>query len=400
MQQSRNKLRVGPWRGIVLLSALLCLAACRGEKEVPAAPVVPLPAPAMVTPDSWNTYHGDAALTGGVAGGMPDALDLLWRYRGGSDITQTPVIADGRIFAANDAGQVFALDGAGALLWSTTLMRREDKGPESLDAPLACFEGRIYAAAAYGRFFALDAVSGEILWTAETNASFLGTPVFSAGKVLAIDQDDGAVFAFDAATGATLWKSEGVSRCDGSPSVNAQGIVFGSCAEALHVLDPKTGKLLRELDVPGDDPQVAGGVALVGSSVFSGSRSGIILHANFVTGKSIWNQSISDGEIFATPAVYEDWVVTAAEDGTIHGLDRKTGAIRWSYETPDTPLSPVIVGKHVLAVSGGTLYLLGLDDGKELWSFAAGDHISSPAVAMGLVVVAGEDGVVTAFGAN
>ena len=82
------------------------------------------------------------------------------------------------------------------------------------------------------------------------------------------NQGYGVLHALDFATGQTQWKTEGVERCDGSAAVNNDVVVFGSCAAALHVYSTLDGSLLRELDLEGDS-QVAGGVALVGDSVFA-----------------------------------------------------------------------------------------------------------------------------------
>ena len=46
----------------------------------------------------------------------------------------------------------------------------------------------------------------------------------------------------------------------------------------------------------------------------------------------------------------------------------------------------------------GELYLLRLADGTKLWSFKAGDEISSPAVIERMILVGSEDGTVIAFG--
>jgi outer membrane protein assembly factor BamB len=51
-----------------------------------------------------------------------------------------------------------------------------------------------------------------------------------------------------------------------------------------------------------------------------------------------------DSGFWATPALHEDTVIAAADSGTLYGLDRATGAVRWSFKLPGpTWQSPVVV---------------------------------------------------------
>ena len=56
-------------------------------------------------------------------------------------------------------------------------------------------------------------------------------------------------------------------------------------------------------------------------------------------------------------------------------------------------------GKVVFGSNDGRLYVVALEDGKELFSYDIGQAVSaSAAVAGGVVVIGGEDGYVYAFG--
>jgi outer membrane protein assembly factor BamB len=73
----------------------------------------------------------------------------------------------------------------------------------------------------------------------------------------------------------------------------------------------------------------------------------------------------------------------------------------WTFPTGgEIDSSPVICGdKVVFGSADGRIYLLNLDDGKELWSYEIGAGIvSSPAVVGDRVIIAAEDGLVYAFG--
>jgi len=215
--------------------------------------------------------------------------------------------------------------------------------------------------------------------------------------VIVISQADGALHCVDLTDGQPIWKTEGISRCDGSPSVGDGLVVFGSCVAALHVFSAADGRLERDIEV-GTDSEVAGGVAVDGDTVVTGSRSGRVLHADLRTGATIWVNDDSNFEVFSTPAVSRDYVVFAANDGYVYAVDRETGAKRWSFDTNGMPSSPVIAGDKVVITADGFLYTVRLEDGALVWSHEVSDVITGPAVVGGTIIVGSEDGTVTAFG--
>ena len=62
--------------------------------------------------------------------------------------------------------------------------------------------------------------------------------------------------------------------------------------------------------------------------------------------------------------------------------------------------SPVVVGdKVVVGSDDGFLYVVGLETGKEIWSFEIGRPVGgSPAIVDGKIIVGSDDGVVYCFG--
>jgi len=348
----------------------------------------------------WNTYHGSAALTGVASVHLPERLRRFWVVGTDGAVRTTPVVCRSRIFYADASGTIAAVDLRGRPLWarSFTGRPRPDGTPQPavFDAPLACFDGLLFAGSAEGVLHALDVDTGEERWQRDIGGPILGTPNWAKGAVYVVAQDVGALHCLDAATGESRWVAAEVGRCDGSPAVAGGAVVFGSCAAALHVFSAGTGELERHIAID-DESQIAGGVALVGSSVFSGSRRGKVLHANAATGATEWVSGDADGEVFTTPAVNDEWVVFGAIDGYLYGLDRKTGTLGWKFDTGGRPKSPVIAGDKVVAAADGTLYLLALEDGRQLWSYAVGDQITAPAVVGPMVIVGSDDGSVVAF---
>lgn len=109
--------------------------------------------------------------------------------------------------------------------------------------------------------------------------------------------------------------------------------------------------------------------------------------------------------VWATPAVHRDLLVVATNGGRLLGIDRSSGAVRWTKELPG-PLwqSPVIVDDVLIEGDcHGRLHAYDLSDPAvdppELWSVQLGGCIeSTPAVWNGHVYVGTRDGYFYAIG--
>lgn len=382
----------------------------RQGEQAPIVPPSPSTEKGPPPAPRWQTYHGNTTLDGVADVELPDTLAQAWKFDAGAAIANPPVVGRDRICFANAKGVIFGLDLGGRQVWTKSFTGPAGEGTRTVyfDAPLVLIDGTLIAGSANGTVYALDAATGDVRWQCDTKLPILGSPnvadvVVDGGvqkRVFVIDEGEGALQSIDFATGKLLWTGKGVSRCDGSPAVNGSIVVYGSCAAALHMFDARDGKLLRETPLD-DDSQVAGGVVLLGSSIYSGSRSGIFIHANAETGAAEWINKDCEGESFSTPAVNADSIVYGANDAMLYCLDRKTGTLRWKQKLEDTPASPVIARDKVVVTAGGELYLMRLSDGGTVWSYSVSDVVTSPAVVAGpLVLIGADDGSLTAFGAG
>jgi outer membrane protein assembly factor BamB len=375
----------------------------------------------------WPTYHGGADLRGVSETTLPDTPRMLWRHQAGGAICNTPVSDGERIFFATKKGNVIALNLTGSEVWQKNFMRTNDAGaevPVQFDAPPACFGGTVLAGTTRGTLVALDAGTGAEKWRYETGGIILGSPNFLNGTnndreaaktqreeplgfsassrsnfsaVVVLDQSGGELHAIDIKTGKRLWKTEGVERCDGSPGVGNDRIIFGSCAAALHVYSAADGKHLKDIEI-GGDAQVAGGAAVAGNLIFAGTRDGQMLCADAEAGNIVWSSAESKDQTFSTPAVTQDKVIYSSDNGRVYAVTREEGRLLWTFETGGLPTSPVVAKDKVAVSADGVLYLLNLADGRKLWSQEVSDDISSPALIGGMLVVGADDGTVTAFG--
>ncbi|MCX5771923.1 MAG: PQQ-binding-like beta-propeller repeat protein [Candidatus Hydrogenedentes bacterium] len=373
--------------------------------QQPAAAAAPVPAPKLNS--EWNTYHGPATFTGAVDAPLPDRIDLLWRFKAGAAVRQTPVVYNGLIYFATARGEIIAVNPEGQRVWSRQMFSGE-QGKDGqvraeIEAPPACFDGLVVVGTMGGVVHALDAASGVEQWRAQVDSPVIGSPNYlktaAGARIYVIGRADAVLYCLDAGTGAIVWRGEPIDRCDGSPAVSERAVAFGSCAAALHVFSPDTGALARNIELDADS-QVAAGVALDGDWIVSGSRSGKVVQVSAATGQAAWTNTEIEAEVFTTPAITAGRVVVAGNDGYVYAIDRSSGKVVWRYDAGGSPSSPVIAGDKVLAAANGLVFMLRLDDGGKIWEFKVGDEITGPSIALGRVFAGSEDGTVVAFGSE
>lgn len=124
----------------------------------------------------------------------------------------------------------------------------------------------------------------------------------------------------------------------------------------------------------------------------------------------VWSVHVRDtkpGGLWATPALFEDLVIAATNDGRVLGVERASGALRWELELPG-PLwqSPVVVdGVLVQGDCAGVLHAFNVSDTSrrptELWSLELGGCIeSTPAVWKGRIWVGTRAGAFFGIGGS
>lgn len=371
-----------------------------------AAPAAPAPSGPQDVPvaATWSTYHGGTDLSGYTSLNLRERPVVVWQVLLDGVIRQSAVANEQGMYLCTTTGKVVALDFSGKERWSRQLTRPGEETPERVEAPVACFLDTVLVSTLTGRVHALDAATGEPRWTYEVGGEVLGTVQMStpadpaqSPRLYVIQREDGTLHSFDLATGQGLGKGAPISRCDGSPAIAGDLLVYGSCDFAIHVYDAHQGGLLKNIRLC-EDCQVASGPALVGEFAYTGSRAGYFYSVNVRTGGVAWTNQDCSSEVFTTPAVAAETVVFGAEDGGVYALDRATGRTKWKHESGGTPTSAVIADGTVLVSVDGRLQALELESGAPTWNHEVSDHIASPAIIDGKVIIGSEDGTVLALG--
>jgi outer membrane protein assembly factor BamB len=372
------------------------------------APAAPAPAANEVPASIWSTYHGDTNLAGVASGTLPDTPSRLWRFQTNSPLFYGPVASESLLHFVTSQGELVTADFTGKKIWSKQLTRTSinDEAEQNarVDGPVSCYESTLVLGTMAGVVYAFDAATGNEKWKHDMGSPVLGSITYQPAsatqpqaRLYVIGQEDGALHCLSFADGSPLWKSEPIDRCDGSPAAGEGVVSFGSCASALHVVSAENGTILKNIAV-GKESQIAGGVAIRGNSVFSGTHAGELIHANLATGEIVWTNKDCQAEVFTTPAVSADKVIYGGMDDIVYAVDRATGTNVWKFDAKGMPGSAVIVGDKVVVTANGVLYMLALADGKQLWSYEVSDEITPPSIINGMILVGGKDGSLSAFG--
>ena len=294
-----------------------------------------------VRAQEWTQWRGparDGSVSGkNVPAAWPESLKRSWRVEIGEGYS-SPVVADGRVFVHG---------------------RRD---PEEIVSAINLADGRVLWQQKYQAMFKKNQYAVEMAKGPHATPLVIGNRLFTLGVT-------GVLNAWDTATGKQLWTR------DFSKAIDTSKLFCGTAASPLLV----DGRLVIQ----------------VGSDIHGGQ----ILALNPAAGATEWEwRGLGPG--YASPVVVEvggtKQIVTMTE-GSIVGVDGKTGKELWSAAFPDewheNIATPLWTGTHLI-ISGtrqGThAYVLKQAGGKweatETWKNAdIAPYMSSPVFGDGLI---------------
>jgi len=152
--------------------------------------------------------------------------------------------------------------------------------------------------------------------------------------------------------------------------------------------------------------EVESTAAIAGGTVYVGSRDHNLYALDLATGKERFRYQ-AGGEIRSSPAVLDGVVYVGDEAGTFHAVDTRTGARRWTFATGGAVTSSAnfaVQGQRTFALFGSYdnfLYAVDASSGKLAWKLETENYVhATPAIAGGVVYVAGCDGFLRAVRAS
>jgi outer membrane protein assembly factor BamB len=281
-------------------------------------------------------------------------------------------------------------------------------GASFLSTPVLA-NGRLYAASCivdvggtFGSIICLDAANGQPIWQVDKIdnqdlKAFFSSPALTAdGKFLVIGEGlhfdaQCHLICLNAATGKLHWKID-VPRnhIESSPAILDDVVVAGAGAieRANHLPVDSPGYALSvgisdgrirwqsEIIDPESSPVIApDGVVYIGSGV-----NGSAVVALDTNGTRLWKTSTPYPATGAV-SLFDGLVVIGTgrgdfvngdphPSGAVLAFDRTTGRIRWKTQLPDAVLGnlAIVEGRVFCPVRDGTVVALNLENGEKIWS--------------------------------
>lgn len=361
-------------------------------------------------------FRGDAAHRGVYAALGPNLVGLQWRFPTGGDVTSSPAVANGVVYAGSGDGKLYVIDErTGVLRWAF------DAGSPIHSSP-AVANDVVYIVTRESTLIALDAKSGKPRWRVTTGPDapwpwghesgdfYISSPLL-AGDLVLFGGGDGTLYAVDAKQGTIRWKAATGDRIRATPAVEEGAAFVGNARGHLYRFDLATGKREWTFDTAGatldsskfgwDRTTLQSSPAVAGGIVYVGSRDGSFYAVDAKSGTLRWKHDDGVPWVITSPAVDGGHVFFGSSDGHYVGsFDAATGKEEWKTNVDVIVWSsPAIAGDVILAGDGaGRLNAFDRATGKQLWNFraAASDLYSSPVVDGNLVFVGATDGAIYA----
>lgn len=345
--------------------------------------------------EDWPMGRGNVAGTGATSESLPDNPQLLWEFDvDGLGFDAGPIIAAGRVYAADHNGRVLALDlASGKQVWRVEL----DTG---FVASPAYKDGTLFVGDYDGTLHALDAKDGQEKWRFETGMEIDASPNFHTDKVLFTSQN-GKLYSVHADSGKLAWEYETGDQLQCGATLAGDRTFLGGCDAQLHIVDVSTGQLVGQplpIDAPtGSTPSV------LGNRVFVPTYAGEIFCYELPSNDLLWrfrDPKLAD-EFKNSVAVADGLAVAASRNKRVFAIDVSNGKVVWEQTLQKRcDASPVIAGGRVVVASAdGRITLFDLKTGQQQWMFEVKpSFIGAPAVGDGKLVVANDRGTIFCFG--
>jgi outer membrane protein assembly factor BamB/beta-lactamase regulating signal transducer with metallopeptidase domain len=399
-----------------------------------------------------ETMHrsiGSVSLAGGLAvvadlSGILHCLDArtgkpYWSHDLQAAVWSTPLLADGRIYIADEDGDVavfslakkkvllaeFSVEGpvygsfaaADGSLFLPTARQLLAIAQPAADKPAADNRGAdwpLFRRGADARGMASGELleKPELLWKkvlgvvggaggdgaggdgadrgdiAERD-SFNATAAIAGGMVY-LGGREGTLYALDLATGDERWRFKNANGFSAPASVRGGLLYLGDLDGKLLCLNSATGALKWTFAAEGP---IENGANIYRDSVIFGSQDASLYCLDAATGRLIW-KLVTDDQIRSFPTIAGDRIFVAGCDGKLHVVDAATGKPLAAVPLDGpTGCTPAVRGDRVFVGTEEGKFL-GIDwrHAKRAWTYQHPDrkagYRSSPALTDDVVVVA------------
>ena len=248
-------------------------------------------------------------------------LEIIWKTRVKSVITDHPLAIGKNIIALTKNGRLYEVDyETGKILGDGTL------GP-AIDHVPTIQNDILYIGFSLGR----KTLIGFNLESAKSNLQKeypnIDTSPLYWEKKLYFGTNNGLFLCTNAGTGETIWKFNAKSPIQSSPAIENQSIVFGDDQGIIYALDATSGVKLWETPLEGN---TFSHPVIDDSYIYIGTTAGNFYALKFANGSISWKQKFS-GAIFSSSSIYDDAVYIGNNNHKVIALKKTSGEIIWEF---------------------------------------------------------------------
>ena len=274
-----------------------------------------------------------------------------------------------------------------------------DTGAPIVSSPVVA-HGRVYIGGDDQNLHAIDLATGEEVWRFATE-DMIEAPPLALGDTIYVGSADFHLYAVDAATGEERWRFRtgdqvlgGANWVPGPRGENGgegnNRIVVGSYDNSLYCLDAGTGEQLWSYETGN---YVNGTPAVRGNEIVFGGCDAILHVVSAETGEALRQVELGEAcHVAGSVALDDERAYFGHYGNAFVCIDLGTGETVWRYEDPRFPFfsSPAIGERRV--VFGGRnkqLHCVDRATGEELWTVKTRRKVDGSPVICGDKVVFG-----------
>ena len=255
----------------------------------------------------------------------------------------TPLVNQRRAGYENEV-----IPGAPTVVWDV------DAGT-GMRGSLILVNSAVLAATTNRQMLAFNAESGVKHWDQRFGASVSSTPLYDRGKVyVGTTQYEGALFALDIERGRRVWKNE-IGPVRFTPLLDGAFLYVGTDNGVVASVRAESGTALWRVGLRSS----------IAESIVDAGNHIVVVTSN----DSLFAVRKNDGGVAArgtvpgtpsgTPALYNNTLIIATQNGLVVGIDATTLAEQWRAQADGPVLTPPTItatGTVYVASRAGTLY--------------------------------------------
>lgn len=247
--------------------------------------------------------------------------------------------------------------------------------PVSYSGPVIAGEKLLVGSDRFG-LMALSKKNGQVLWQKQIPDGVSVLPFVVESKVF-VGTELGNVLQLGLENGANGWVANLGAPVHGSMTFSFDRLYVATADEAVHCLDPSTGKVLwsyRRPSFSGTSIRGGGNPSVVAGKIWIGFSDGALVSLDPQSGamesERVFRDNLKFMDLDAKVIGWKEGLLVSTYDGRLRHLKRD-GTLLWEFPAGSARAPLVTEGDKIfLPSSDGILYALAGNTGKEIWRYA------------------------------